>query len=400
MECDTFEFIRTIHHIGQGAFYTEQFKDRDDKPIATVVYDCGSDSRAKISEGKEKYVQNCFPKGTVIDVLFISHLHADHINGISILIKEYNIKTVVLPYLEDIDKIMFLFDLESINPNNETFDSFKDLIINPISFFNSESHKETKVLFIDPVLDAKNEGEERFVEDIDTNSNISNGQRLKLNRVCPWLYIPLYCNKNERKEEFQKKIKAASIEWPTNRLDIFDPSEKVMKEKIKKLYGQKGEKINENSMMLYSGANEHFHSRGIPRKLLNLCPWLDILNYTRLNSSCLYTGDVSMKAIDIDRDIINIIGKDRATKISLIQVPHHGSKMNYDEKIFNISSNRPLYFLSCGINNNYGHPSSETIYEFNKRHKPLYCVTDDPDRQLIFRFKVELKTVTEKRQEE
>ena len=34
------EMIRTIHPIGQGAFYSEQFKEKD-KKIANIVYDCG-----------------------------------------------------------------------------------------------------------------------------------------------------------------------------------------------------------------------------------------------------------------------------------------------------------------------------------------------------------------------
>ena len=46
-------------------------------------------------------IENFLPKDSTIDVLFISHFHADHVNGIKLLAEKYKIKYVVLPQIND-----------------------------------------------------------------------------------------------------------------------------------------------------------------------------------------------------------------------------------------------------------------------------------------------------------
>lgn len=72
--------IRTFHPIGQGAFYSEQFINDNNTPIGTIVYDCGSNNLTCL----KKIIPGCFISRD-IDILFISHFDADHINGISTL---------------------------------------------------------------------------------------------------------------------------------------------------------------------------------------------------------------------------------------------------------------------------------------------------------------------------
>ena len=77
-------FRRTFYPVGQGAFYVEEFKLYDGSTF-TIVYDCGSttlepkDFEAKIEvffRDRQDYVRK-WPYQ--IDILFISHFHADHI---------------------------------------------------------------------------------------------------------------------------------------------------------------------------------------------------------------------------------------------------------------------------------------------------------------------------------
>ena len=101
---------RTFWPVGHGAFYTEKFGGR-----VTVVYDCGSGlAPVRNIGGKDVSPKdvadrvNGFlpPKkdedGNVIkdiDLLFISHFHADHINGVPALLPR--VKRLVLPYFSD-----------------------------------------------------------------------------------------------------------------------------------------------------------------------------------------------------------------------------------------------------------------------------------------------------------
>lgn len=76
---DTFNFFRTFHPVGQGAFYSEEHEG------FTIVYDCGSHP---LSNKTKKLVKRAFgqdSKEKTIDILFISHFDYDHVSAISTL---------------------------------------------------------------------------------------------------------------------------------------------------------------------------------------------------------------------------------------------------------------------------------------------------------------------------
>lgn len=79
------KLTRTIHPVGQGAFYSETFSDCNNRPVFTAVYDCG---------GKKDYLKKEIETLSTVDILFISHFHSDHINGVQDLI---DLKSVVVP---------------------------------------------------------------------------------------------------------------------------------------------------------------------------------------------------------------------------------------------------------------------------------------------------------------
>ena len=92
------QVVRTIHPVGQGAFYTETLHRLGMSDDKHVVYDCGV---LPFSNRLEEEVGNFLPKNSTIDILFISHFHADHVNGLKLLSKSYKIKHVVLPQIDD-----------------------------------------------------------------------------------------------------------------------------------------------------------------------------------------------------------------------------------------------------------------------------------------------------------
>ena len=92
------EIIRTIHPVGQGGFYTETLESDSDKH--TVVYDCGGSSKKSMEEYLKKYLHKDSSGNRMeIDAVFISHLHADHINGLEYLLKNADVKYLILPQL-------------------------------------------------------------------------------------------------------------------------------------------------------------------------------------------------------------------------------------------------------------------------------------------------------------
>lgn len=44
------KMVRSFIPVGQGAFYCEQFLDKQTKEIINIVYDCGSQSKTLIKK--------------------------------------------------------------------------------------------------------------------------------------------------------------------------------------------------------------------------------------------------------------------------------------------------------------------------------------------------------------
>ena len=94
--------------VGQGLFYSGNIDGY------RFVYDCGATSTQKSLKGacakktNEKALFNSIARyctysdNSSIDFLAISHLHADHMNGVYELRKSCRIKRILLPYFQPI----------------------------------------------------------------------------------------------------------------------------------------------------------------------------------------------------------------------------------------------------------------------------------------------------------
>ena len=94
---------RTIHPVGQGAFYSEVFEECGVVKFS-MVYDCGTETPANKMDLSLKEQIIDFSEHVAnrsIDLLFISHFHKDHISGLNYLSQKCNIKKTVIPMLTD-----------------------------------------------------------------------------------------------------------------------------------------------------------------------------------------------------------------------------------------------------------------------------------------------------------
>ncbi|EGR4295930.1 hypothetical protein DDN98_19500, partial [Vibrio cholerae] len=123
--------LRSFHSIGQGAFYTEEFSS------FTSVYDCGTDTivgtgKSSTQENTiKKEVFSVFNNNARVNVLFISHFHRDHVNGLQSLLSRCNVDYVVIPYLQDFSRIELL-----INSYSDNSRFINDLILDPANTIN------------------------------------------------------------------------------------------------------------------------------------------------------------------------------------------------------------------------------------------------------------------------
>lgn len=83
-----------------------------------------------------------------------------------------------------------------------------------------------------------------------------------------------------------------------------------------------------------------------------------ILHMSYGSFSALFTGDVEEEGLEELKAVLR--GDGVTGNIDLLKVPHHGSRYTTDEEFLTLT--RPeIALISCGRNNSYGHPHTETL---------------------------------------
>ena len=103
--------IRSFLPIGQGGFAVEQFS----RNKINIVFDCGTKTNiGKVGSQKlvEALICRTFEPGEQIHMVFVSHLHDDHINGLPFLLRYCKVKRIYLPYLTPVEQAITIFLLQ------------------------------------------------------------------------------------------------------------------------------------------------------------------------------------------------------------------------------------------------------------------------------------------------
>lgn len=133
-----FRHIRTQRPVGQGFFHTAIL----DFAGSTVryVYDCGSDDIKPLKRAIKQYLSRPeiygIPpaKDDKIDLFFVSHFHADHVNGAMELVQQSKVSTVVLPYLSPAMRIQWV--LQAIEDDKAT-EAYLTHMRDPVAWYDS-----------------------------------------------------------------------------------------------------------------------------------------------------------------------------------------------------------------------------------------------------------------------
>lgn len=372
------KIIRTFHPVGQGAFYSERHEDFN------VVYDCGVESIQLPNKGIKRTVETAFSKDEETDILFISHFHFDHVGHISTLKSSVKkIKKVVLPLLHDETKILLSNFYKAIGATE-----IVNLILNPQDFFG----EETTIIGVElsengetPIID---NSESLDIDSLHNAPKIKSGSGIKKTfSNYDWTYIPYnydYKNRNSALEvELEKEgFDVAKMKTDTNyALDKIEKDVSKVKKnggkKFQEIYTRLNGKINQNSMVVYSGVTDNAkHNFNVCNLFHNSC-CIDDCFYHRCcrrsfyedRVSCIYTGDTDLNIVKIK----SIFGK-YWDNIGLIQVPHHGDAKSFNTDILDSPKLCPI---SVGKNNSYGHPSDKVLIDILSHDSYPIFVTED-----------------------
>ncbi len=313
---------RNFVNVGQALFAIEEHKGK------TIVYDCGGESRLIVNA----VLPYIFSKGSIIDILFISHYDNDHINGVQYLLHHCNVKHIVLPMIEEAFRMASLIKLY---PN-----SFAYLFTtNPQAAVREEISiiRETRdrdVMFpaihlveaVERSFGDANLNEPIRIDEMQDGTTIPGNKSICIDANNEWIYLPfnrkvMTSEESESFMEFLELPKDATCDdlmqhWGLHWIDevlyrklSWFPFERrhPLKDAWHAATGISYRDINDHSMTLYSGPGKNVGGNG-----------------------CLFTGDYNANKYmtELYQYYVQLWGN-----ICVVQVPHHGSNSNFDDQL-------------------------------------------------------------------
>ncbi len=391
-----FEF----HPVGQGLFYTGSLMHG----TYQFVFDCGT-------ENKQNYVNDCIDnyvksflydkEKPIIDFVVISHLHKDHFSGLMYLLHKAKVNKIYLPYLgENNDVIRATLALSIFQEQNDQGTEYN--VQNNISLFYfmcglyGVDESRDFIRYRELVAYIRND------EKLNNNRNVvyaaekfdvgyKNNPYWQFNLIQSRVYGKKLNQLYELLDSFFDKFKSKDlISIILNNKDALNELRGI----YESIFG-KGNALNLTSILLvhfpiYSNAVSicpynnglHYFENHIKNHYYRhyCCDFNDYFYRMKVSNSVvsILTSDAMLDSVITSK--INHIKGERENLI--LQIPHHGSKDNWDAILKNnIESN--IYIIPFGYGNRHKHPSSYTIDSLIDDRKEFYCV-NQKDKYLYF----------------
>ena len=354
------QVFRNIHPIGQGAFYTETLHRPNSNDDKHIVYDCGV---LPYSRRLEEEIGNFLPKDSTIDILFLSHFHADHVNGVQKLAKKYRIRHVVLPQIDDYE---WFYILE----NYLTTDDVNVALISNIRAAVGDAN----LVQVAPI------GENGEGTVSNENTAIDGLANRVINGLSPividnkdfvlWHFIVVNPLLKGNIETLKAEIQ--NVNYNGRKLSIEDMHNPnilpVVRKDLQAVYSKVFKGGNEYSMCMLSEMADRYQYESFSTfnriKCHNdfCCRYgycLEDCNNYRIDGG-LYCGDADF----LHCDTLHCLKKrldGRERNVGLLQLPHHGSKENFNIDLLNWLRSLRVSFACFGSPNRYNHPSSDVM---------------------------------------
>lgn len=360
--------------VGQGLCYTGSIDMVDNN--YNFMFDCGTGRRKVLQSQALSNITSFYGTDKDIEFIAISHLHSDHINLLSDIVKTYNVKDIYLPYLgfdPDVVKAIMLYSTRGIKAHVELssllFSAYAEAVIHGEWLYQNENKNDNDI-------DGKNKQWRESSAEQKEKMHLSKYAYVSYHIVhtCKYGIHSPYCKGWEFKiinnpkyedkiDDLVSKLRAiipagtkVDVKWVSSNL-------KQINAIYNKVFGQN--KINDTSMLLYhKPTNENLK---IVIKCKNGATALH-------NTGTMLTGDA------VFNEETKALLEDRMLEVGIMQLPHHGSCYNWNAIQAHIKAG--AYVASYGLNNSYSHPSKQVILDIISNEDWFYRATDN--KSLIY----------------
>lgn len=338
----------------------------------------------------ERIIKQVFQQGETIHVVYLSHLHEDHVNGLQALCKWCQVEKVFFPLIAKDD--LPLMRLQDWMQNNADGSIARQLI----DF--SENKGRTKMdpgprQWIPVPATEEIERPPERQDNVDPSfSSVIGHSRSSYGAFQDWEFVHYNFLEQARIGELKaalcRELQLHDEELQNELNDGYLLSrwdDKESREKIKRAYKSIPGEFNTNSMTLFSGSRRAgLQQISLHEERLRHCHPLLSRQYFPLQdfycsprptaSGCLYTGDynagASQEWITLKRHY-----QPYWDSIGCIQIPHHGSRYCFNEELGNANA---FFVISAGLGNHYHHPHAEVIAMLREKGHLPAVVTQDP----------------------
>lgn len=384
-----------FHNVGQGGFYTGRIKSDTNKFF--FIYDCGTFSPHKFMtdairdfgcsmEGEEK-----------LDLLVLSHMDTDHVNGVSDLLERCNIHRIdvlVMPYMTLSDRAILLA-YYSKRKQDDNSSWYYEFLIDPIGFFFS---RDIDIRYIVFACNGENEHNERndailsfdkaecifWGKENNDKANTLREENHKIGQLANRVYcvedfkisycglwkFDFWCDyRNIRTDIHERVINniyalGLDISDVTRVKDLFAHKRRELAD----CYGET--KIAPNDMsviLLHYPIIEGFFSQidvEVEKPFAHVC-LLSSLCHSLINrhsTKTLLLGDINLQStLEEIWTYFNLTNME--DELLVCTVPHHGSKYSWNNEILSRCENTIFVVSSC-VHGRFKHPHYIVVKDF------------------------------------
>lgn len=161
-----------FHAVGQGCFYSVEIFCAPESVPLRMVYDCGSETAG---DGLKREISSFhrLVHDAKLDMLVLSHLDADHVNGLSLLLDNgFTAKNVFLPYLTPAQRVM-----AAAGADSETDPNYFELLGDPIGFL--EGRRVENIIFVSGSDDEQENSKDQTVSPFEPAGDNGNSPNLE-----------------------------------------------------------------------------------------------------------------------------------------------------------------------------------------------------------------------------
>lgn len=407
--------------VGQGGFLIGRIRD-DHSHVLTYAFDCGSINREHFEQGLS------FCSSGTIDILFVSHLDKDHINGIDALSAHMQIDTVVLPCLDPL--LVTMIACEAIGESGVAT-SVREFLADSSSWFTARGIK--KIYYIPRADEATNpfnpnveqSPEDDIVPDDDVGPDKGRNYQIRSDVIGTpqsgrlgksitrtlgphtsistnsiggspsWLLVPyVHPFPNKTIELFRQAVgkllpktfssrHTASKAFMSNLLKLLSVEDD--RRKLKSCYSILSTDSNRPSLSLYSGPRELYPNTTVSGTDDTLywpfsCPHLRV-NSTKIRSNrngggWLSTGDANLEMLNTRTPWLQRF-EYLIDNVNVFILPHHGSNDSIHDEI--LMRLKDSMMVACAASGRTKHPHELLLGRLHTLDQKVWQVSENSE---------------------